>query len=91
MKTDIIKDGIELTSRPHKVAMVTTTTQARLFKDFVRGTTFIVQVQLKNTRGGANGLYSLKVIVTNLTTGEKDIFSQNEVLKYLKCFELEEI
>lgn len=79
--------GIALRSHTQCVTEIIKPTKARLFKDFRPGTIFRLSMRLVPTAGGANGNYALCVVVTNKTTGEKATFTQNEVLRYLACFQ----
>lgn len=80
-------DKINLRSKQLTVTAITKQTKARLFKDFREGTVFILSVMLRKTTGAANGLYALDIEVHNITTDEIATFSQNEVLRYIACFE----
>lgn len=80
-------NSINLRSRQLTVVKIVKKTKARLFSEFREGTTFRISMELRPTTGASNGLYALCVKVNNITTDESATFSQNEVLKYLSCFE----
>lgn len=82
--------SVILRSRRLVITDIRKKTTARLFTDLKVGDNFRFTVQLKNTTGASSGLYALSVRVSNLTTGDSKVFSQNEVLKYLDCFGYQE-
>lgn len=79
--------NITLRSKRLVVTEIVKPTKARLFKDFREGTVFKLSTVLVRTTGASNGLYALDITLTNYNTEESAKFTQNEVLRYLECFE----
>jgi len=83
--------SIKLTSPMYVIRKQVKKTKARFWNDVKVGDIVRFHTNLINTLGASNGLYALDIMVTNGRTLEDCTFSQNELLRYMSCFKLEEI